>query len=1063
MISVLLLLIVLQTGPVSNQTSTPTQPQITSIKQGDSFDRQLSAGTEDKYEFVLTKDQYASFTVEHRGIDVTTRILNPDGSLFLEFDEELRADGQETPHLVAPSDGRYSIVVAAKAQKGKTGSYTIRFAGLHSANEQERTLQEARQQFLESFRLWRSGKYDAALPLASRALDLRESVLGPEHPLVATALNNLGVIHYLKGNLDTAESLDRRALAIREKAFGSNHPLVASMLNNIAEIYRLRANYAEADSLYRRAIASWENSLGPDHYALAFPLTNLAIVRRRLGDYTEAEQLYKRGLVIRETVLGPEHADVALNLNNLGALYMTKGDYDNAASHLQRAVAIWEKNFGPDYVSIGAALQNLATIQHENGNTADAVKIYRRALAIYEKALGPDHANVAAALNQLGNVLMDQNELIMAEPMLLRSLTIREKVLGPDHPDVGESLVTLAKLYFRKGDYLKADSLYERSLKILEGALGPENPQVAQVLTQMSALYVKRNNSQAAIKAQYRANAIIERHLALNLATGSERQKFAYLRKLSDELNRTIALHVRTAPETADAQTLALTTIVRFKGRVQEAMSDSLSGLRRRLDPQDQALLDQLNETMARLSRLVLGPREMPPVAHQRQVTLLEKQREQLENQISERTAGAYRKPEPVTLEAIRAVLPIDAALIELSTYRPLLTNSGGVESYGEPYYVAYVLRKNGEIGWKELGQVKDIDAIVSKLREALRNPKRSDVNTLARNAGAKLITPLQKLLGDAKHLFVSADGELNLLPFAALKDEQNRYLIEPYSFTYLTSGRDLLRMQGSKATASKPVVIADPNFGEVNELATVSKRQRGSATRRSVTNTRELSDVYFAPLAGTELEARAIKTFFPEASLLTGSKATETAVKKVASPQVLHLATHGFFLDDSPENNAPVQTGTRGINANVHIENPLLRSGLALAGANKRSADGDDGILTALEASGLNLWGTKLVVLSACDTGVGEVRNGEGVYGLRRAFVLAGAESLVMSLWPASDYTTRKLMTDYYKNLKQGMGRGDSLRQVQLNMLKRDPHLHPFYWANFIQAGDWSSLDGRP
>jgi CHAT domain-containing protein len=159
----------------------------------------------------------------------------------------------------------------------------------------------------------------------------------------------------------------------------------------------------------------------------------------------------------------------------------------------------------------------------------------------------------------------------------------------------------------------------------------------------------------------------------------------------------------------------------------------------------------------------------------------------------------------------------------------------------------------------------------------------------------------------------------------------------------------------------------------------------------------------------------------------------------------------------------APTQVITRGINPNPKIANPLLRSGLALANANLREKAGaDDGILTALEASGLNLWGTKLVVLSACDTGVGEVRNGEGVYGLRRAFVLAGAESLVMSLWPASDYTTRELMTHYYQNLKKGLGRGAALRLVQLDMLRRDPKLHPFYWANFIQSGEWANLDGK-
>src|SRR5439155_8739081 len=171
--------------------------------------------------------------------------------------------------------------------------------------------------------------------------------------------------------------------------------------------------------------------------------------------------------------------------------------------------------------------------------------------------------------------------------------------------------------------------------------------------------------------------------------------------------------------------------------------------------------------------------------------------------------------------------------------------------------------------------------------------------------------------------------------------------------------------------------------------------------------------------------------------NVLTGTNASKAALKQTNAPDILHIATHGFFLADAPEHSSAGK-GTRAINAKAKIENPLLRSGLALAGANLSKDSADNGILTALEASSLNLWGTKLVTLSACDTGVGEVKNGEGVYGLRRAFTLAGTETLVMSLWPVSDYVTRELMTAYYKGLKQGQGRGEALRQVQLSMLAR-------------------------
>jgi CHAT domain-containing protein len=471
--------------------------------------------------------------------------------------------------------------------------------------------------------------------------------------------------------------------------------------------------------------------------------------------------------------------------------------------------------------------------------------------------------------------------------------------------------------------------------------------------------------------------------------------------------------------------------------------------LRARFSSEDQKLLDQLNDTSARLANLVLdGPARLSD-ADQQEITSLQDRQEELEAEISRRSAGSYQKFQPLTIAAIRSVIPRGAALIEFAVYYPFDAKETAANAYGPPHYIAYIVRQQGEVEWKELGVAQTIDAAIKAWRGALRDPQARDVRQLARAVDKRVMEPLRGLLGNTTQLLISPDGGLNLIPFAALVDERNQYLIQRHSFTYLTSGRDLLRMQIARTPKTKPVVIADPLFGD-NQVGSVKQTISGRQTlNRSVTNTRELSDVYFAQLPGTEIEASIIKAVFQEASVLTGQSATETALKAITAPRLLHIATHGFFLEDSSITAVNRQTAT-GNNSSP------------LAGANKRSADGDDGILTALEASGLNLWGTKLVVLSACDTGVGQVRNGEGVYGLRRAFVLAGAESLVMSLWPASDYTTRRLMTDYYKNLKQGMGRGDSLRQVQLNMLKRDPHLHPFYWANFIQAGDWSSLDGR-
>jgi len=310
----------------------------------------------------------------------------------------------------------------------------------------------------------------------------------------------------------------------------------------------------------------------------------------------------------------------------------------------------------------------------------------------------------------------------------------------------------------------------------------------------------------------------------------------------------------------------------------------------------------------------------------------------------------------------------------------------------------------------------------------------------------------VRELLGDAKQLLVSADGLLSLIPFAALVDEQGKYLIQRYSISYLTSGRDLLRLQVMRESKGPPVIVADPAFGEPAQIVSTSGSSPSAQPRGSY------SQIFFGPLAGVADEVRALKELLPQATFLTKEGATKTAVEKLKAPSVLHIATHGFFLSEPGAVATGSQNVTRDSSAIPKIDNPLLRSGLAFAGANQRS----DGILTALEASGLDLWGTKLVVLSACDTGIGRVTKSEGVYGLRRSLVLAGAESQMMSLWPVSDRSTRDLMISYYKNLINGQGRGDSLRQAQLQILKSKSHSHPYYWASFIQTGEWANLEGK-
>jgi len=366
-----------------------------------------------------------------------------------------------------------------------------------------------------------------------------------------------------------------------------------------------------------------------------------------------------------------------------------------------------------------------------------------------------------------------------------------------------------------------------------------------------------------------------------------------------------------------------------------------------------------------------------------------------------------------------------------------------------------------------DLGEAARIDHEVARLRNALSNPSRADAQELAQALDEKVMRPVRPLLGDARLILLSPDGALNLVPFGALVDEEQRYLIERFTFVYLTTGRDLLRLQIQSPERQGSMVIANPAFdgGGTPPLVQVAAATDHAEARRSV----DFTNLRFAPLPGTASEAVGLQDLLSESRVLTGVAATEAALKQVHGPRILHIATHGFFLADQPRE--PKMTRAAIVSnefsevplrpAGLWVENPLLRSGLALAGANQRRSGAEDGVLTALEAAGLDLWGTKLVVLSACETGVGAVQNGEGVYGLRRALVMAGAESQVMSLWKVADDATRDLMIAYYQSLLSGKGRAEALRQVQLALLTSEERQHPFYWAGFIPSGQWGPIGG--
>jgi CHAT domain-containing protein/tetratricopeptide (TPR) repeat protein len=981
-----------------------------------------------------------------------------------------------------------------------------------AARENDPALHEARKLYQEALKLRDAGKYDEALPLFERVLETRERILGQDHRDVADALNSLGILYYYKGDYARAEPLCQRALTIREKALGPDHPDVAASLNNLALLrvdrgdyaeavllcqralsikeralgpehaglagnihnlalfHHIQGNYAKAEILYRRALPIREKALGLEHRDVAQTLNNLANIYRDRGDYGKAEALYGRALAIREKVLGPEHPDVAQSLKNLAMLYWHRGDYAKAESLFGRSLAIKEKMLGPEHLDIATSLNGLAIFYCHKGYYGKAEMLHRRALAVREKVLGPEHPEVAISLDNLALVYAKSDEYAKAEPIFLRALAIREKTLGSEHPYVADTLNNLAILYRDRTEYMKAEPMLQRALAIREKVLGQEHPAVAATLNDLAELSTAKGEVARAITYQLRANATAERNLAINLITGSERQKLAYLALFSKQTDFTLLLHNQVAPNDPRALDLAFTTMLRRKGRGLDVMVDAIATLRRRARPEDQALLDQLAEARSHLAAFTLRESALVKLeTYRAQLRSLEEKVENLEAMLSARSAAFRAQAQPVTLTAVRAALPANSALVEFVVLTPRELRSGKSKP---PRYLAYLLPARGRPKYVDLGEAAIINRAVGVWRKALRSPNRMDVKRRAREVDEKIMRPVRSLLGETRHLLIAPDGQLSLIPFAALVDEHKRYLVERHTISYLTSGRDLLRLQTPEPSQSAPLVVANPIFGRVETIATrANQGSEKSSAEDQAWGQIDPTEVFFQLLPGTEREALAIKAALPEASLLLREQATETALKQSRAPRILHIATHGFFLNNQKA--SPVETRAVADDDSLppsmrlnrwaeKIEDPLLRSGLALAGVNERRSGDDDGVLTALEVASLDLWGTRLVVLSACNTGIGEVKNGEGVYGLRRALVLAGSETQVLSLWPVSDKETRSLMAGYYRRLLKGEGRGEALRQIQLGMLK-DPKLrHPHYWGNFIQAGEWANLDGQ-
>lgn len=873
---------------------------------------------------------------------------------------------------------------------------------------------------------------ELAVHEAARAGDKRE---------LAQRLELLGVIYGADGDYARAEPLLVRALELRETVLGKGDPEVAHTLNHLAELYRGRGLYARAEPLHARALAIQEAALGKNHPEVAQTLTSLGQLYAEQEAYGRAEPLYTQALSMIEQVQGADHPDATRVLTLRGDLAVAQGLYEAARP------------------------------------------FYAQALAIQEKALGWTHPEVAAPLNRLASLELAQQHYVQAASLAQRALALQEIAFGLEDARLAISLNNLAQAFVGQSQLSKAEPLYERALALRQAALGRNHPSLVELLHNFALLRMAQQRPAEALPLLMRAFAIPESLLRKRSLGLSESRLASFLEHLRSEEDLLYEL-VRQQPGSLEVQHAALAAALLRKGRSLQETADISRAVYGSLSARDRESFERLQDVRGQLATLWLqGGTRFTPRDYQQRLQELSGEADALEAELAARSARVRAlttlPPPEDMVDRVAAVLPGDSVLVEFIAY----TDREQLRTPGTPAglaleqlrYLALVLAPDGKTCFSDLGNAKPIDRVASRLRVALAR-RDSEYLEPAQKLYGLIFEPLRTCLGDTRHVFLSPDGELGLVPFAALHDG-HQFLVDSYDFTYVTSGKDLLPRAQPPDPVSSMVVLADPSAGGRTEALSASREVSPELTERSVTleqsvlQRSELTQRAWGPLPGSRKEAHAIQRLFPQAQLYLGAEATQQRLRSVSSPGVLHIATHGFFLEDAPSpesSRAAINFGALGDeDAAPRPPDPLLRSGLVLAGTwqpevgARGSNPRERAWVTALELVGLNLWGTQLVVLSACDTGRGDVKLGQGVYGLRRAFIAAGAETVVTSLWKVNDETTRELMEAYYVNLMAGQGRATALRGAMQALRRTQPH--PHYWAPFITLGQDTPLRMLP
>ncbi len=954
-----------------------------------------------------------------------------------------------------------------------------------------------------------------ALPLFHEATEIWLATHGPDDQRVATGLHNQGLVLEAVGNNDSAREVWEQALVIYASRSAESEYRIkqAQTTMALAKLALKLGNYDHAQQLGDSAVEIYRDALGPDNPRLGSALGDLAALARTRGDLGLAIELYQRSLAILKLGYGPNHSEVGRILNNLGNVYADQGQIAQARSCFERALTITEQTQGSDSPQTGVRLLNLASILTEVGDLDLAFAYLSRAEEIFQTRLSEGHLYMGYASQELGGVLAERGEIVAGLSRLNSALVIFEKQLGPDHMAVGELRQQMGSLLIDSSRFGEADDHLALALNLVEKKFPSGHPLLVEILGSMGRLERLKGNPESALSRldegldlgsqllgedhPQMATLHLEKARAL-AAAGQAPEAFSealsaetigrrqfILAAIAFEERRALTMSRYRVRGLDLATGLALSMVsvqgsgsgvhalwdevIRSRGLVREIMARRRQDFASGTSPADSGTVHNLRLAARDYAQLIVaGPGDATPTTYAHE---LEQARGRWEN-LERKTASAGHARQTMSsilhsnLNDIADGLSSSGTLVAFTKYQD--------ENDGLAKFAALVLRPPHMMPEIiPLGPASQIAKAVARWRHLLQVGAQNkdgvplvdiaDVMSAGRSVTTLIWDPLS--LNENEPVFLVPEAEINLVDFLALPRLEGGFLVENEAeIRLLSSERDLLWSPHDKTTGPRALlVMGGADFGDSRKMSSLFPQGDCTSYRNLV----------FTDLPGTRSEAKFVSALWTDleagpSQCLLGPAASEQAFKtKAPDFRIAHLATHGFFLNKGCGNTLP---GTRGVGylgidpgpaSHPSTINPLLLSGLAFAGANDkhRADDPEDGILTAYEVAAMDLGNLDLAVLSACQTGEGDINDGEGIMGLRRAFATAGVPNLVMSLGSVRDDTAQQWMELFYRHHLNGrLDFHQASRKATRALLekRRQEGLsdHPAYWAPFIVVG---------